>query len=252
MESVIAPYCKFLPWDSEFFGFNIARVMAERLVSEKHVDQVFAWCQENEIDVAYFLAVCDDACTVALAGAHGFFLTDVRVTLRWDGKRKKETLSIPVRQACCDDRPALEAIARGIYTDSRFYFDPGFPRDRCDDLYVTWIRLSCEDYADAVLVTEREGEIAGFVTCHLKETEGVGEIGLIGVAESARGMGFGQGIVRTALDWFVDQGIETVDVVTQGRNIAAQRLYQRCGFMTHTVQLWYHKWFENCRQERVG
>ena len=32
-------------------------------------------------------------------------------------------------------------------------------------------------------------------------------------------------------------------VVTQGRNIAGQRLYQRCGFLTRSVELWYHKWY---------
>jgi len=32
-------------------------------------------------------------------------------------------------------------------------------------------------------------------------------------------------------------------VVTQGRNLAAQRLYQRNGFVTASLQLWYHRWF---------
>jgi hypothetical protein len=34
-----------------------------------------------------------------------------------------------------------------------------------------------------------------------------------------------------------------VNVVTQGRNSKAQRLYERCGFLTRSVQLWYHRWF---------
>jgi hypothetical protein len=35
-----------------------------------------------------------------------------------------------------------------------------------------------------------------------------------------------------------------VKTVTQGRNIPAQRTYQRCGFQTAAVQLWYHRWFD--------
>jgi ribosomal protein S18 acetylase RimI-like enzyme len=248
MEPVANSCCKLLPWDSEFFGFNVARVTTDRLRSQEHVCEIFDWCRGHEVTVAYFLAVPDDAQTVVLAEAHGFFLADIRLTLRWSEEIRQEVA--PVRLAQREDRPVLEAMARGMYIDSRFYFDPGFPRDRCDDLYATWIRCSCEDYADAVLVTDYEGAVAGYATCHLEE-DGRGEIGLVGVAEKARGMGIGKGIVNAALDWFAAQGIETVDVVTQGRNIAAQRLYQRCGFMTHTVQLWYHKWFENCRQERV-
>jgi hypothetical protein len=36
-------------------------------------------------------------------------------------------------------------------------------------------------------------------------------------------------------------------VVTQGRNYAAQRLYQRNQFRTCEVQLWYHKWYSPLR-----
>jgi hypothetical protein len=32
-------------------------------------------------------------------------------------------------------------------------------------------------------------------------------------------------------------------VVTQGNNLAAQRLYQTCGFLSRDLQLWYHKWY---------
>ena len=39
-------------------------------------------------------------------------------------------------------------------------------------------------------------------------------------------------------------GITYIDVVTQGRNYSAQRLYQRCGFITQSTELWYHKWLK--------
>ena len=35
-----------------------------------------------------------------------------------------------------------------------------------------------------------------------------------------------------------------ITVVTQGRNARAQRLYQRAGFVTESVRLWFHRWFD--------
>ena len=43
------------------------------------------------------------------------------------------------------------------------------------------------------------------------------------------------------------QGAQAVTVVTQGRNRAAQRLYQQCGFLSRDLQLWYHKWYPRSR-----
>lgn len=92
------------------------------------------------------------------------------------------------------------------------------------------------------MVAELQGQVAGFVACLIDGT--VGSIGLLGVADNARGLGVGHTMIISALDWFRMQGCTSVQVVTQGRNIAAQRLYQRCGFITLSVQLWYHLWLD--------
>ena len=120
------------------------------------------------------------------------------------------------------------------------------PPEQCSALYQTWIRRSClEDYADAVWVAEIAGQPAGYVTCHLDQQAKDGSIGLVGIAEQARGQKVGEQLVKRALDWFAGQGMATVSVVTQGSNIAAQRLYQKCGFASRSLQLWYHKWYVN-------
>ncbi len=38
-------------------------------------------------------------------------------------------------------------------------------------------------------------------------------------------------------------GVKIVSVVTQGRNIAPQKLYQKCGFISYSTMIWYHRWF---------
>jgi GNAT superfamily N-acetyltransferase len=91
-------------------------------------------------------------------------------------------------------------------------------------------------------VAELDGVPVGYISCHLNESRAC-RIGLVGVSAQARGQDVGKTLVFSALDWFLTQGAQEVLVVTQGRNYAAQRLYQCCGFLTQTVQLWYHKWY---------
>jgi dTDP-4-amino-4,6-dideoxygalactose transaminase len=131
-----------------------------------------------------------------------------------------------------DDVPFLQTIAQDIYRDTRFYYDDHFPKDRCRLLYETWITRSCEGYADIVLVAELERMPAGYVTCHLERETFSGSIGLVGASQWAQGRGVGRTLVRDAVDWFATQRIQKVTVVTQGRNYAAQRLYQRCGILS--------------------
>ena len=82
----------------------------------------------------------------------------------------------------------------------------------------------------------------GYISCHQLNAK-VGSIGLVGVKSNARGMGIGQQLIDRSLEWFSGNGAHSVEVVTQGRNIRAQRFYQRSGFISNSVMCWYHKWF---------
>ena len=99
------------------------------------------------------------------------------------------------------------------------------------------------DLADIVLVADQRGEPVGYITGKLHPEVEKGDIGLVSVSAQARGIGIGSQLIHAILTWFATQHIKQVVVVTQGRNIAAQRLYQRFGFQTQIVQLWYHRWF---------
>lgn len=246
--------CEILPWDTAFFGFRIARILESQLTASR-AWQVDAWCRRNRVRCLYFLACSDDSGTTILAEDHGFRLVDIRVTLA------RETQNLPTASTACPgpelrvravrrgDLEALQSIAGESYQHSRFYYDTSFPRSLSKALYETWIRRSCEGYARIVHVVESGSAIAGFVTCHVDEQHDTGSIGLVGVSRRMRGEGIGKVLVLEALKWFASQDIGQVSVVTQGRNIAAQRLYQRLGFLTQTVELWYHKWYDLLENE---
>jgi len=236
--------CQFLEWDSQFFQRRIARVTVGRLTQDL-AERIIGWCEVQEIDCLYLLAELSDETTIRIAEQDGFHLVDVRVTMaRQLDADITSRIRIPrgsIRPAVPDDIPALRAIARVSHGDSRFCFDSNFGAGRANLLFETWIDKSCRGYADAVLVADVEGHPFGYVTCKLQEGA-EGQVGLCGVTAEAQGQGFGQQLVLEALRWFAGRGIKRVTVVTQGRNSAAQRLYQRCGFMTESTKLWYHRW----------
>jgi|HubBroStandDraft_1064217.scaffolds.fasta_scaffold00236_4 dTDP-4-amino-4,6-dideoxy-D-galactose acyltransferase len=232
--------CEYLDWDSRFFGLRIARLNESRLTSAS-VTCARSWCRENQIDCLYFLADSDCAETAALARANAFQLVDIRLTMerRLDSAFGPVSVVRPFQPA---DAARLRAIARVSHRDSRFYYDAQFARPRCDALYEAWIERSFAGWADAVLVAEWDGAPAGYISCHLAPS-GVGSIGLFAVAQEHRRRGLGRQLVAAALGYFGQNGMNQATIVTQGRNVASQRIYQGCGFLTQSVQLWYHCWF---------
>ncbi|MGO4881330.1 MAG: GNAT family N-acetyltransferase [Bryobacteraceae bacterium] len=233
--------CTYLEWDSAFFGLRIARLAGNRLTPEL-IRESEAWSHEHRIDCLYFLADSQDPETAGLAEAHGFRFVDVRLTLQ--RRVTSEALAQrSTREFRAADAERLRSIARVSHRDSRFYYDAKFPESKCDALYETWIERSYSGWADAVLVAESDGLPGGYVTCHLSPSS-AGSIGLMAIAPECHGRGLGADLVTAALEYFRTHGMQEVTVATQGRNVLAQRLYQRCGFLTKSVQLWYHKWFE--------
>jgi len=237
--------CENLAWDSEFFGLRIARLLPRRLTVEI-VEEAETWCRAGKIDCLYFLADSDDPHTVRIAEDRRFRFLDVRVTLARPiaphGGADSAVSPEMVRAFRGEDMPALRRLARASHRDSRFYADPMFPDSACDALYETWIEKSCAGYADAVFVAEVDSAPAGYATVH-RDKDSRGRVGLIAVDPGAQKKGLGKALAAAMFDWCRRESLQSIGVVTQGRNIPAQRLYARCGFLPESFQFWYHRWF---------
>jgi dTDP-4-amino-4,6-dideoxy-D-galactose acyltransferase len=216
---------------------RIGTVLADR----PDFPAVDAWAREHRFACVYYLAR-DEPGRAVEAEEAGFRLMDVRVEL---GRATAGGETSGLRPARPEDEPVLRQLARSNHRITRFYADPNFPDERCDDLYETWIARSLEGWAAAVLVVEHEGGPAGYVSCHELESEpGSGSIGLIGVAAGAQGRGLGRALVEGAVVWARERRLERMTVVTQARNVAALRTFEACGFRTDDVRLWFHKWYD--------
>jgi dTDP-4-amino-4,6-dideoxy-D-galactose acyltransferase len=236
---------QYLDWDSQFFGRKVARIKGNQL-DLKSMAKIIKWCKTEAIDCIYFLCDSNDIRSIAIAEGHHFRLVDIRVTLNkkleLDPSQSIKNIKCIIRPFETEDIPILRAMARINHRNSRFYSDPGFPTDLCDALYESWIEKSCRGYADIVFVAEINNQPAGYISCHIFDQD-KGQIGLLGVDPNFQGMGIGFQLIDQSLQWFARQKVNQVLVVTQGRNIKAQRLYQKCGFISHSLQLWYHGWF---------
>jgi dTDP-4-amino-4,6-dideoxy-D-galactose acyltransferase len=233
--------CELLEWDSAFFGVSIARARSRR-VDAGSTRALLDWCRIRRIDCLYFLAAGGDFETDRLLRDNEFRAVDERVTLQ--RLVEAPAAAAAVRFATSADVPTLREIAAVSHRDSRFYADDRFDRRRCDDLYRTWIERSCDGWADAVLVADRDGEAAGYLTLHLRSPREA-SIGLLAVSPRHQRQGVGSVLVAGALEWASRRSVERLSVVTQGRNEASLAFYRDAGFDVTERATWYHRWFRD-------
>lgn len=234
---------RFLPWDSEFFGRRIARVLPSTLGAEE-IQALDAWSKQEQIDCLYFLS--SDAGGPALWPAEkgGFHLVDLRVTLH----AKLEKLILPASQseaiclASAADIPNLQVIAAQNHGDSRFYADPHFERAKCDELYAIWIEKLVNEPNHKVFIYKPEAKALGYVSSFI-EDEGNAIIGLVGIVKEYQGQGIGTQLTNHCIRVMQSEGCTQMEVVTQGRNTKAIQLYEKCGFRLKSIQTWFHKWY---------
>jgi spore coat polysaccharide biosynthesis predicted glycosyltransferase SpsG/ribosomal protein S18 acetylase RimI-like enzyme len=237
-----------LDWDTAFFGRNIACLYPRR-IRENILRFALAKCREDNIECLYYLCDCHDPESVRLVEKYRFHFVDVRLTygldLRtcpWKGQENGR-FPFTIRPGLPADASALIKITGNTYIHSRYYFDRHFPADTCQRFYTDWIAKSLrEDSRDTVFVAEAKGEIAGYVSC-ARVSRNCAQIGLLGIAEKYHDQEAGPALLRKCWEWCEANDLPLVEAVTQGRNMAAQRLFQSCGFRSKKTELWYHKWF---------
>ena len=235
----------YLDWDSTFFDMKIAKIV-DNYIEPNSLEDAFVWCNSHKIDCLYFLCDSDSITSITLAEENKFHLVDIRITFRKTENLVPSELDLKfqanIRDYVVDDIPRLKAMAKESFRFTRFYNDGNFERDRCDALYETWAEKATHETSGFVIVAEIESQAVGYITGKASQAI-IGKIELIAVDSRFRGLGIGHALVNGALDWFSKRNIASVEVVTQGRNIKAQRMYQKNGFSTDAIQLWYHKWF---------
>ncbi len=236
---------RLLEWDSGFFGFGVARLTVPT-ADTAGMAGIIDMLRSRGVSLAYWATDPGDAGAQLAACSNGGWLADEKATyviglraLPPDGIPPPEAEISEYRSNEVDDALYRLALQSGVH--SRFRIDPRFPPGAFERLYREWMRRSVGgELARAVLVAGPAGRISGMLT--VGEQGGRGDIGLVAVDQAARGRHVGTSLVRAALRWFVGNGYQSAQVVTQRANAHACRLYRACGFEIEQIRNVYHFW----------
>jgi ribosomal protein S18 acetylase RimI-like enzyme len=242
--AVTAAPCELREWDSDFFGFPIARVREPALDPET-AGAIDDWCAEHGVRCLYLLLDGDDPDSARIAAEHDFRRVDVRLTLRHDLEGVPEAdPDVPVRDAEERDVPALAKLAAESHRDSRFYHDVGFPRERCDSLYATWVAEAVPDPGRWVFVREVEGEAVGYQVVTPPGEDGIARMEILAVHGSHQREGIGRNLLFAGLRRPRSEGAVAVETATQERNRVSVDTHLALGFKCTKREAWHHRWFE--------
>lgn len=230
------PY-SILDWDTKHFGFKTAR-----LHHPNNLQDTLRLLRAEGVALAYLFLAAEDKRAQQEALQAGGVLVDEKRT--YAGEIQKIAAQTPAQEVEAyqgEARPDLLALAVESGRYSRFRVDPRFPVECFTRLYHEWMINSLKgEIAEKVFVVRRGAQITGMVT--LDQRPGRANIGIIAVAESERGKGLGKALVGAGARWALTQNLSQGQVLTQGANQEACRLYERCGYSLEKTELVYHFW----------
>jgi ribosomal protein S18 acetylase RimI-like enzyme len=239
----IVDLIKIKEWDSKFFGFKVAYLSCMHL-TERIMHRINNFIKEENITLLEYPCNCHDNRSVIVAEKSGFHFADIRLTYHRYLKEKKATDldGLTFEKATEVDIPGLRSISRDFYRDSRYFFDSNFDVAKTRLFFQRWIEKGVRgEFDDECWCLYNKHIPVAFCTIRY-DKQNVAHIGLFGVAQQYQGSGLGKKILNSVFNVLIDNSINDIYVVTQGRNYDAQRLYQSAGFKTESTQLWYHKW----------
>jgi dTDP-4-amino-4,6-dideoxy-D-galactose acyltransferase len=233
-----------LDWDTDFFGrafglverVEMSPLESDPLLAHIHLLSELSLLATSEgFEHLTYRPDLHEWHSVHGAEQAGWLLVDVGVDFLADPVKAPGPSPSDIRLSRDDDLPALQDLAATAFVYSRFAVDPFFSDGDVQAFHRQWITNLHGGLAQALLVSESEGQLAGFVSCSLADDKG--RIPLIAVAADQRGQGQGRKLVQAALGWFADAGAREVRVKTQVPNIPAVGLYERCGFVMERPEL---------------
>ena len=236
---------KKLDWDEEVFGRNMWRmnIIANTKLHIKVIKSIKADLKTESrirnIEHVSSSAKTKDYKTTYALEACGFRLVDSIVRFGYDLENYKKNNQnfdkFNVRRYHELDYNKLIKLGTDVFSNypNRFLNDGTFEKEKCDQMYIEWLKNSIKGYSDILLVAEKDNKILGFSTIKnkriVKERDiFIAERQISGVSGKSRGLGLNTKMLEKQLE-LVSNYACFFEVGTQVYNYASQKTYYKCG-----------------------
>ena len=233
---------EILEWDSNFFGYPVAKINATGLKAEE-LTEIINEAKEKKIRLIYLFANPADSVSLHAAGVNDARLVDQKVTFHIKINDTVISTTDPNIEQFERSYPTSRLISlslqSGLY--SRYRIDTEFRNNEFEKLYLAWIENSVnKKIADHTLIFREAGVELGVITLKIKD--GYGEIGLIAVDENSRGKAIGMKLTAAVINLLHENKITDLHVATQLGNTLACNFYKKAGFTGIKTENIYHIW----------
>ena len=228
-----------LPWDSDFFGFEVGRVIVSKddvldagklrkAIEGLNVELAYVFLP-GEVDAGQ---ECHREVLVSMSGK----LVDHKVTFV---KRLVARAGEPTDVVSATSlTPEIESLAYGSGWCSRFAAEDRLRPFFCP-MYKRWLQ---NDFRDGKVFVRLSGEGKPIGLTTVSVRNGIGCVGLMAVDAGHCRKGVATALLHAAEEWLLRQGVCECRVVTQHDNIAGMALYSRCGYEVRTRYEVWHVW----------
>ncbi|WP_275554367.1 dTDP-4-amino-4,6-dideoxy-D-galactose acyltransferase [Mixta sp. Marseille-Q2659] len=223
---------KPLDWENDFFQKNSAQLVWDDAAA-------LDVARLDDFDLVQAKVDSQQAAQLDALQQIGFRLVEGEADLQLavaTGERQSG-----IRIARPEHIPALRSAAGAAFAYSRFRA-PWYQSHDSARFYAQWIENAVLGAFDnqCLIAHDEQGKLQGFVS--LREL-GVGEarIGLLATLPTAQGQGIGTRLMLAAQDWCRARRLSQLRVATQLSNLAAMRLYLRCGATINSTAYWLYR-----------
>lgn len=240
------PVVEPLPWDSKFFGLPVGRVLLDP--GQNTSAGILEALQKSGNELTYVFLPVDgesDGSTAMLRQSlvgMGGKCCDLKVTYRKQIAINSSIISTEC-EAATQLTPALKSLAYASGWCSRFVVDEKL-QPYFKPMYLIWLKRDFE--RGKVFVKFSGAVLEGMATVSV-DASGLGRIGLVAVDAKCCGKGIGTLLLNSIDQYLARQGVSQCEVVTQGKNLSACRLYEKVGFKVFSHCEVWHVWNNGCK-----
>ena len=230
-----------LTWDSEFFGFPVAKIV----VSPEFSCEELKFVLDNSASMFSLIYVFQEGNGLdEISGlTQPCLCFDRKVIFRKflssiSPAEKPRNIDEYAGTTCTSELEQL-AYLSGIY--SRFKRDPRL-EPFFEKLYRLWMLRSVSgEIADVVLVDTDKDQTRGVITAKkLHNSEGA--IGLVAVGQNFQRSGIASNLLTACEVWSLEHGLSSISVATQLENQPACQVYEKNGYVIGEIHSIYHYW----------